>query len=188
MEIKFIIATSIAFSLLISCQKSRSTESKIPSTEDLTTRQVAGLSLKLPFGLAEDNTPLPSAAEEMIKSHHSYLSGRDRLKIGVTHVVYKATEANLDGATNGAIDGIRALPGVSSFSSSIEAVELSGLEGKSVAITYRNLGHELLQYALIFVRKNEMWQIQIIAENGDDNAKLAELKDAVFESVEVMSD
>jgi len=101
------------------------------------------------------------------------------------HVVYSYPEANLDGSADGSIAQVKAIPGITKFTSSKDSVVVSGLQGRTFTINFESGGQSIDHYGLVFVRGSEMWQIQVVIHGGGNRKSLEDLKNAIFESVEI---
>ena len=120
---------TLVLPFLIGCQK---TKPNIPSTSSLSPHEISGLSVDLPFALSKENIELPAAAKAQIKSFIVHSRSEQGLRIMVSHVVTNGPDASLEGATNGAINEVQAIPGVGSLNKSIEPTKVSGLEGRNI--------------------------------------------------------
>ncbi|MDB4430010.1 hypothetical protein N9283_04310 [Akkermansiaceae bacterium] len=181
---KLLIATLLLSSLLVGCNE-KSSETAPPSVSQLTYYEVAGLRVKLPARPQPKTIQLPAQAKDLLESMVTHEVKEGSTRISVAHVVYKIPEANLDGSADGAIAQVKAQPGVTMFTSSKDRVVVSGLQGRSINMTFKNSGHAINQYGLVFVRGNELWQLQVIGGGEGNRQSLENLKDAIFDSVEI---
>jgi hypothetical protein len=181
---KLLIATLLLSSLFLGCNE-KSSEPAPPSVNKLTYYEVAGLRVKLPARPQSKSVQLPAQVRELVESMATYEIKEGTTTIGMSHVVYKIPEANLDGAADGAIAQVKAQPGVTIFTSSKDPIVVSGLQGRSISMNYKRSGHAINQYGLVFVRGNEAWQMQIIGAGEGNRQPLENLKEAIFDSVEL---
>jgi hypothetical protein len=156
-----------------------------PSVSQLTYYEVAGLRVKLPARPQSKTMQIPAQAMELLESTETHVIEEGSTMISVSKVVYKGSEANLDGAAAGSIDEVKAQPGVRIFTSSKDRVIVSGLEGWSINMNYKNSGVAVNHYALALVRGNEMWQLQVIGVREGNRQSMENLKEAIFGSVEL---
>ena len=174
----------LAAMLMSGCGKTKGP----PSTDSLSSYNIAGLSIDLPLPPLESNFTLPPEAKELIKSLKTYeLTHWDsNTKMSINRAVYNQPEADLDGSADGAIAQVRAQPGVSDFTSSKSQVVVDGLQSRSVEASYgfKNSKDRIIQFALIIKRKNILWQIQIVGDATYSDS-LRNLKEIIFGSIKL---
>ena len=156
-----------------------------PSPNDLKNFDVAGLTLLLPGHPHDEKLDLPQGAGQLVEAFESYNFTDPSINIGISRAVYRSQDANLDGAADGAISGVRNLSGVKLFNESKSETVVDGLAGREMKMTYMNGQFQMNQFGLVFSRGRECWQIQIIGEGLQNRAALENLKDAVFGSIKV---
>ncbi|MCF6311239.1 MAG: hypothetical protein L3J39_02200 [Verrucomicrobiales bacterium] len=181
---KFFIVSLLLASLLVGCGEP-SSEKHPPIANQFVYYEVAGLRIKLPAQPTPNNIKLPAQAAKLVKSMVTYEIKEVHTTVVVGQVVFNIPEGNLDGAADGAIARVKAQPGVTKFTSAIVNVAVSGLQGRSLNMNYKNKGLTYNQYGLVFVRKNVMWQVQVIGVGEDNQQDLEELKKTIFDSVEI---
>ena len=105
--------------------------------------------------------------------------------IYISKYVYKGLEPDLDSAAEGSIAEVKAQSTVKMFTSSKDRVVVSGLKGWSINLNYNNSGFSFNHYILVLVRGKEMWQIQVTGQSEGNGQPMANLKEAIFGSVEL---
>jgi hypothetical protein len=176
-----------------SCGKSLSSERNTPqhatpappSRNELKKYNVVGLNLLLPGSPVADSIKLPPGASNIVRSLKTYKVSDGSMNITITYAVYVNPEVNLDGSAEGAITSVRNLPTVRSFTSSKKATNVAGLAGRELTMSYMNSKFQIDQYGLVFANGGEAWQIQIIGEGIQNRTALEDLKNAVFESIQL---
>lgn len=176
--------------LVIGCKnKSSSTSSEsLPTVDELITCEVAKLSVKLPSEPETMKVNLAASVKKFIQTLETFKTVESTSVIAtVTHVIYTMPEISLEGAADGAITEVSGLPGVTSFVSAKEDCGVDGLLGKSIVMTYNNSGHELKQFCVVFVRKNELWQVQLVGVDVADQEGLEVLWGEISASIKVLN-
>ncbi len=182
---KLLIASLLFCSLFIGCNK-KSPGTTSSSVNQLAYYEIAGLKVKLPTQPKAESMQLPAQVLELVKSIKTYSIVEGPMKIVITHAIYKNPNINLDGSADGTIAQVKTRSGVTKFTSSKENVVVSGLQGRSININFKQSEYNINQYVLVFLRANELWQIQVISGNKDGQKPLESLKNIIFDSVEVL--
>ena len=176
--------------LVIGCKsKSSSTSSeRLPTIDKLIICEVAELSVKLPSEPETMKVDLSPSVRKFIQTLETFKTAEGTpVMATVTHVIYTVPEASLEGSADGAITEVSGLPGAASFVSAKEGCVVDGLPGVNIVMTYNNSGHELIQYCVVFVRKNELWQVQLVGVDVADRGGLEILRDEIYASIKVLS-
>jgi hypothetical protein len=181
---KLLIANILLSSLLVSCNE-KSSQQAPPSVNEITYYEVAGLKVKLPARPQSKSIQLPAQAMDLVESMVNYEIKEGTTTIAISHVVYKLPEANLDGSADGMIGQVKAQSGVTMFTSSKNHIVVSGLQGRSISMNYKRSGYAINQYGMVFVRGNESWQMQVIGAGEGNRQALENLKEVIFDSVEL---
>jgi TPR repeat protein len=165
---------------LICCgQAASQSDQKAP----LTIYEVAGITIRLPSEPIKKSISLPEEARKLLKSYDTYNSLSKLATISIGHAVYQNPVANLTGAAKGTISEIRKLSNITAFREITTPVKPAGFAGREIKLSYERYGHTVIQYILIFVENDHLWQIQVIGVNAAKPPSLITLKDQIFNSV-----
>ncbi|BDS05749.1 hypothetical protein NT6N_07890 [Oceaniferula spumae] len=180
-------AAALMIMPLTSCKDSHTASSGADhGKHHLATYEVAGLKLELPSSPAIGDVTLPESAKPLLESFQTYKSTDGTTRVDIVHAKYKSQDASVDGAADGAVAQLRAFPDVQSLSVNKNPVTVAGLAGRELELNYVKGGHPIHHHVLVFVRGNEMWQIQVISEAEGSAAAAKMLKDHVFGSVNLL--
>lgn len=137
---------------------------------------IHGLRLHLPAKPVRKVINLPLESRNIIKSYEIFEAQSGSTLALVAYIVYIAPEVNLDGAANGSIAEVKALPNVSDFTSEIHNIKVNGLDGRKTTIKYRRGNHRLENQGIILSRGREAWHINIsgVTSESQEVTKLAE--------------
>jgi len=167
---------------------SRSTSiAKLPSENQLSFFEIAGLNIKLPSRPALIDIDLPPELRSEINAFNLYEVDIGSTILSVVQIIYSIPEASLDGAVEGSISEVRNLPGVDSFASSIESLSIDSLPARQVTKIYRMSGHSMSQYGLYFAQGNVLWHVQVISDGSASSEEVEALRDEIFSSISLVN-
>lgn len=129
-------------------------------------REIGGASLELPFALE-----LEPIMSEKLRTYGDIIESasiwenvgdKNRIRIGIAKIVYRAGPVDLDGAAHGAMSsGLKPLYAtIPKYV--VEPVTISGLDGRKAEYQGKAGGREFRAEVVVVARGNTMWQIQAL--------------------------
>lgn len=128
------------------------------------------ISIESPVDLKKENVPVPAEVKDFVAlmETNGYISLVNGLQIVVVNNQYvDGIEANLEGATNGAVAQMQQQPNVSNLEYEIEPYNLDNVQGSKIFGTGIENGVNKNFEAYTFVHKNHMWMV-ILGYKKDD--------------------
>jgi hypothetical protein len=154
-------------------------------TGDWDTREYcSGFSLSTPTPLTESAIELPEEVRGMIQEMHTYtLSGENDFTVAVNCFLYSPDvgELSLQGAADGAVEQIKAQPGVENFNYNEEAVDNGGIPGFVQRGTFEQLGKTIAFTNAGYSQGFRLWQILIINQQEDISGVIS--AERIYQSV-----
>lgn len=145
-------------------------------------QKINGLVLNSPIQLVAASKPvLPQNEQSPIKSQATYSGKSGGLEINVTRMEFKdGIDINLEGAVNGANEGISKLPGVSDPRHSTKDVTVSGAAAKRDSYSAKRYNGTIAVESLYIRKGQTVWMIQ--TNFAGNNAAARAMTDSLLNS------
>jgi hypothetical protein len=146
---------------------------------------ISNLSLDLPFSIKKQEIKLSSQVMLMIDTTESFSNNSEKgFKVVTFYTKYKqGTEANLDGAINGAINELKNLQGATDLTWNQTSHPVGSKNGTLVSVKYKLVFYNIEVKALIVCESNQLWQV--ITQFSSEDIIGRKAADKILESIEI---
>lgn len=132
------------------------------------------MSLYSPFLFSKTSISIPKEYSNMIQEMKSYKYNSDPISLQISYVVYSNNIiANLDGATEGAVNNLKSLRDITDFSNNISDTKVGNLQGHLINGRFKIQKRQVEYLSVILVYKSMMWQILSTFIPNDGNRTIA---------------
>jgi len=145
-----------------------------------------GLTVETPVKMGKGEIEIPDNAKKVIDEMNIYNYNSARgFKVVINSIKYNASigVANLQGGADGAINGIKAMPGVTDLNYSEKPTSNSNISGIEQNGTFKIKGVDGEFINSIFTEGLVAWQVMVIYQSDDEVGRKAAKR--VMESIEI---